>query len=76
MDSIHRCKTPRDWLYLLSQATSVQLLNAYLNSVTPGINTLYADILVMEMVNKQDEERDACRNLTGVCEERAAWTEL
>lgn len=61
---------------LLSQATSVEILDAYLSALRPSMNPLFGDILVMEMVNKQDEERDAGRDPTGECEEGDAWTEL
>ena len=61
---------------LLSQATSVEILDAYLSAIRPGNNPLLGDILVMEMVNKQDEERDAGRDPTGECGEGDAWTYL
>lgn len=53
---------------LLSQATSVQILDAYLSALRPDMNPLYGDILVMEMVTKQDDERDSGLDPTGACD--------
>lgn len=63
------------WQYLLSQATSVELLDAFVSSLTLS-TPRYSDILVMEMVKKQDDERDAGLNPTRECEEGDASTEL